>query len=132
MVERRTLGKALDISPEKLSFIQDGGVARERSSGIQTRSEPVHRGEAELKSVSPGMGESPRAPSEFSQNSAAMTVPGLSRILVPLTTRLNPATLQALRRACLEQRLQYRTPDSVQQIVEEAIRDWLRDRGFLG
>ena len=121
MAERRTLGKALDISLENVSFIQNGTAGENPRPGIAQNSDRRNALDSATKPSSMG------GPAASDQAS----FPGLSRILVPLTTRLNPTTLQALRRACLEQRLQYRTPDSVQQIVEEAIRDWLRDRGFL-
>jgi hypothetical protein len=51
--------------------------------------------------------------------------------LVSLTTRLSPATAEALRRAALEQRLQRRRPHTQQEIVEAAVRHWLATNGFL-
>lgn len=51
--------------------------------------------------------------------------------LVPLTTRITQATAEALRRAYLEQKLAGRSPDTQQDIVEAAIREWLAENAFL-
>jgi hypothetical protein len=56
----------------------------------------------------------------------------LPPILVSLTTRLSPATAEALRRAALEQRLRRRRPHTQQEIVEAAVRHWLTANGFSG
>jgi hypothetical protein len=47
------------------------------------------------------------------------------RVLVPLTTRLTLETADALRRAGLENRIHGLAPATVQEIVEEAITQWL-------
>ena len=60
------------------------------------------------------------------------TVAGSSKeTLVPLTTRLRPATAQALRRAYLEQKLAGKHPDTQQEIVEAALHAWLAQMGFM-
>ncbi len=55
----------------------------------------------------------------------------LDQVLVPVTVRLPHRMAQALRRAYLEQRLKHAKPDTQQEIVEEALGDWLSRRGFL-
>lgn len=55
----------------------------------------------------------------------------LDQLLVPVTIRLPHRTAQALRRAYLEQRLKHAKPDTQQDIVEEALGDWLSRQGFL-
>jgi hypothetical protein len=55
----------------------------------------------------------------------------LPPLLVSLTTRLSPATAEALRRAVLEQKLQRQRPQTQQEIVEAAVRGWLTANGFL-
>jgi hypothetical protein len=50
---------------------------------------------------------------------------------MPITTKLQYATVQALRRAYLEQKLNHATPDTQQEIVEFAVQDWLKKHGFL-
>lgn len=56
---------------------------------------------------------------------------GIANLLVPLTTRLQPTTAAALKRAGLEQKLRGQSPGTVQEIAEEAIQSWLRDYGYL-
>jgi len=55
----------------------------------------------------------------------------LDQVLVPVTVRLPHRMAQALRRAHLEQRLKHAKPDTQQEIVEEALGDWLLRQGFL-
>ena len=55
----------------------------------------------------------------------------LDQVLVPVTIRLPHRTAQALRRAYLEQRLKHAKPDTQQEIVAEALGDWLRGHEFL-
>lgn len=45
-----------------------------------------------------------------------------------ITTRLEPATVAALRRAALERRLRGEPTATVQEIVEEAVSEWLMSR----
>lgn len=56
---------------------------------------------------------------------------GVANLLMPLTTRLQPITAAALKRAGLEQKLRGHSPGTVQEIAEEAIQNWLRDYGYL-
>jgi len=51
-------------------------------------------------------------------------------MLVPLTTKLRRKTVHSLRRAYLEQKLNGRTPATQQEIIEEAVAEWLRRNGF--
>ena len=55
---------------------------------------------------------------------------GYIPILVSMTTRLSPATAEALRRAALELRLKRRKLHTQQEIVEAAVRHWLNVNGF--
>jgi hypothetical protein len=56
---------------------------------------------------------------------------GMSRRWVPLTTKLQPRTAAALKRAGLEQRLRGSDPATVQEIVEIAVADWLEQHDYL-
>lgn len=49
----------------------------------------------------------------------------------PLTTRLRKDVADALKRASLERQLRGETPWQVQDILDEALAPWLRDRGHL-
>jgi hypothetical protein len=64
----------------------------------------------------------PKPPSE---------TPFIDQLLVPLTTRLQPRTANALRRAYLEQKLKHARPSTQQEIIEAAVQEWLRKSGYL-
>lgn len=49
----------------------------------------------------------------------------------PLTTRLRADLGAALKRASLERELAGNHPYQVQEILDEALEPWLRDRGYL-
>lgn len=49
----------------------------------------------------------------------------------PLTTRLRSDLGEALKRASLERQLAKQTPNTVQDILEEALEPWLKDHGYL-
>jgi hypothetical protein len=51
---------------------------------------------------------------------------------VPLTTRVRVELASALKRASLERQLAGQHPNSLQDIVEEALEPWLRTNGYLG
>ena len=50
---------------------------------------------------------------------------------VPITIKLQYSTAQALRCAYLEQKLKHSTPDTQQEIVENAVQIWLQLNGYL-
>ena len=58
-------------------------------------------------------------------------MPGMANLLIPLTTRLQPSTAAALKRAGLEQKLRGQNPAAVQEIVEIAVSEWLEQNHFL-
>lgn len=49
----------------------------------------------------------------------------------PLTTRIRADYAAALKRASLERQLQGSTPNTVQEILEEALEPWLAKNGYL-
>ncbi len=53
-----------------------------------------------------------------------------SQGLGTLTVRLDPVLLNALRRAAVERRIAGEQPWSQQEIVEEALREWIEERGY--
>ncbi len=53
-----------------------------------------------------------------------------SQGLGTLTVRLHPALLNALRRAAVERRIAGEQPWSQQEIVQEALREWVEERGY--
>lgn len=130
MVERRTLGDALTMSPEKLAFIKgdESGV----KSSLSNPEPAVRTIElASTDSNKPNKQEltTTRATTRRQRARSEATLPNASEVLedllVPLTTRLPHRLVQSLRRICLEQRLRHAKPDSIQEIVETAIESWL-------
>ncbi len=153
MAERRGLGAAMALSPEKMAFIQSGPTPPKpaaRAAAIPARPEaPVPR-EPEPQSEEPlveALIETAPVERATASRPARKRQPAPIRertrhepmeeggfygqILVPLTTRLQPKTADALRRACLEQKLARKTPNTQQEIVEIALTQWLQDHNFL-
>jgi hypothetical protein len=50
---------------------------------------------------------------------------------VPLTTRVRSDYAAALKRASLERQLAGQTPNTLQDILEEALGPWLKDHGYV-
>ena len=86
---------------------------RERAKAVKPKPEPEDQGEG---------GEPP---------AAAPVAPPAYTDRMPLTTRIRSKFGIALKRASLERQLSGETPNTVQDILEEALEPWLRDRGFL-
>ena len=51
---------------------------------------------------------------------------------VPLTTRVRSDFATALKRASLQRQLDGVAPNTLQDILEEALEPWLRSNGYLG
>lgn len=49
----------------------------------------------------------------------------------PLTTRVRSEFATALKRASLERQLKGEVPNTLQDILEEALEPWLRNNGYL-
>jgi hypothetical protein len=130
MAERRSLSNAMDITPEKLAFIQ--GIPE--PTPMQTVA-PAIADDSQAISK-PRKRRVPRPSTRTQQPESDVThqqtPPSLlGALLVPLTTRLQPNTADALRRAYLEQKLSRRQPATQQEIVEAALADWLIRHGYL-
>ncbi|HKQ49878.1 MAG TPA: hypothetical protein VJZ71_17525 [Phycisphaerae bacterium] len=57
------------------------------------------------------------------------TATTLSR--VPISTRIRDDYARALKRASLERQLEGKEPNTLQDILEEAIEPWLKTNGYL-
>lgn len=147
MAERRGLGQAMAMTPEKLAFIQGTPVVPPQISPVVEISVPAVEAapKAVLDMNEPAEEQVRRArpkpvrASRSRETGATVDAKSQQRaeegafygqILVPLTTRLQPRTADALRRACLEQKLARKTPNSQQEIVELALAQWLEQNGF--
>lgn len=142
MAERRSLTDAVNLTPKLEAFIT-GGVPSESPQPVKnltddnpralgpesvvempTRHEPRPRvrGRPRAKERSTNEEGDPRTVDRAAEL--------LDDILVPLTTKLRRKTVQAIRRAYLEQKLAGRKPATQQEIIEEAVGDWLLRQGF--
>lgn len=147
MANRRSLNEALSISPEKMAFIHEGKTAAETAAvtpsapqpavsrlaiSEESPTEPQDSPPARPEKILPVGGRRRRGRGREEQIPAGdPLLRGMANLLVPLTTRLQPTTAAALKRAGLEQKLRGASPDTVQEIVEIAVADWLEDHDYL-
>lgn len=134
MTTRRSLGSALEMSPDKQAFIRGERQLTNDVNDTRPSAPPaIHRPLNALHPLSeaPQSFELPDVPFEAAQRSESARPSLLGEVLVPLTTRIRPETANALRRAYLEQKLAQRTPATQQEIIEEALTAWLRGHRFL-
>lgn len=140
MAERRTLNEAIDMTPEKLAFIQ--GKAAPAAKPPPVVLEPQAPAEEKTVELSrPGADAEatdeprPKIARRGSRARAVREAPQvgeiLDQLLVPVTIRLQHRTAQALRRAYLEQRLKHAKPDTQQEIAEQALVEWLESNDYL-
>lgn len=136
MANRRSLGDAMTMTPEKVAFIHGSAVKDQKAEAVR-KVTPVPETTIELESpvaVPPGENTATRQPRARRRRQAKeqpQATEILDQMLVPVTIRLQRKTAQALKRAHLEQRLNQAKPDTQQEIVEEALGDWLAGRGLL-
>jgi hypothetical protein len=127
----------MSLTPEKIAFIQGSSA---RATLPQQAAAPAPEEQAE-DSQAAAPAEKPTEPrAKSAKNKRATETPRPTEeereggyygsILVPLTTRLQPRTADSLRRACLEQKLARRSPDTQQEIVQLAVSEWLERNGF--
>ena len=152
MTQRRSLTDALELTPDKVAFINGSSGEKPRTDVVPDNStsivpapdaeqEPVPvedsnpttdvafepaRNERRRKSATAHSAATINKAPE--NHGAGMT---LGNVLVPLTTRLHPETALALKRASLEQRLRGFSPATVQEIVEQSVTHWLQSHGYL-
>ncbi len=130
----------MEMTPAKMAFIKGQETKESKSAAVEVPSSklPVEKS-VELQSPAAESNEPKESRSRPSRRSyrgrSSQEVPEagevLDQVLVPVTVRLPHRVAQALRRAYLEQRLKHAKPDTQQEIVEEALGDWLSRQGFL-
>ncbi|HEV2968553.1 MAG TPA: hypothetical protein VGY55_01110 [Pirellulales bacterium] len=69
----------------------------------------------------------PAAPTKAA--AATVATPTVNR--VPLSTRMREDFAKALKRASLERQLKGVAPNTLQDILEEAVEPWLKSNGYL-
>lgn len=86
----------------------------------------VFAGKAKPSQATPSQAATP-IPESVNAKAAAGNVIGR----VPLTTRVRSDFATALKRASLQRQLDGVTPNTLQDILEEALEPWLRSNGYL-
>ena len=139
MGERRSIGAAMELTPEQKAFVQTGATGPKTTTPTKSTTEPQRETDLQISDKSADTTQHERrvrrsrsrrqAPGLLPSNNEGLLV--VTNLLMQLTTRLHPTTYAALKRAGLEQKLYGRSPAMVQEIVEEAIQRWLRDYGYL-
>jgi hypothetical protein len=71
-------------------------------------------------------GKQPKRSAEARESKSQNTIG-----LVPFTTRVRADFAAALKRASLERQLAGEVPNTLQDILEEALSPWLRDHGYV-
>jgi hypothetical protein len=77
----------------------------------------------------PGQPAKPQSPSPRPEAREGKGQPSVSRL--PLTTRVRADYAAALKRASLERQLSGTQPNTLQDILEEALEPWLRSHGYI-
>lgn len=139
MAERRSMGEALQLTPKEHEFIrgqQEPGPGPTYADQDEAQVERASMQEApatKRASRPPTKTRQRRVkPQDVVREEAVTEGRGhTAGLLVPVTTRLRPDTADALRRACLEQKLARKHPSTQQEIVEVAVRSWLTKNGHL-
>lgn len=143
MTSRRSLNSAFAMPDAALAFIHDtssqaGEQQSSPSNGMETSKRLSAPTAVERRtSLAGGAKQEVRlrhtrgATGEGDSDHAVARPSLLGEVRVPLTTRLQSATADALRRANLEQRLKRLRPATQQDIVEIAVHEWLKRHGYL-
>lgn len=110
MVSRRSLIEGVEAASDVATSLEEAFVFGDKSKS----SKPTPGPTAAQVQVREGKGQ------------AATTIGR-----VPLTTRMRADFSEALKRASLERQLQKVSPNTLQDILEEAVEPWLRTNGYL-
>jgi hypothetical protein len=134
MADRRSIADAVTLTPKLESFVKSGvpevNTSPRVKSSIDTNEPAINESD-----MQPAAGQRPRgrprrpsrmpdAPAEPNRETTTNSI--LDEMLVPITTKLRRKTVQALRRVHLEQKLRDAKPATQQEIVEEAVEEWLK------
>lgn len=150
MVNRRSLGEGLSLTPDKMAFIQGSAQPAVSPKPALVKPPEIAVAPETIESEERGeeLPETPssdevetlnRSPTRRTRSRTRVEkdpkqdpiMLGMADLLIPLTTRLQPSTAVALKRAGLEQRLNGAKPATVQEIAEVAIARWLKDHDYL-
>jgi hypothetical protein len=110
-------GEAVDATPEKPKTPKakpERKEKQERRTSAKPKPEPQEEREGEHSNPI---------------SAAIATPPYAGRS--PLTTRIRSDLATALKRASLERQLAGEKPNTLQEILEEALEPWLKEKGYL-
>lgn len=124
----------MEMTPEKVAFIK-GEVKAETLQLAMAKTEektidiePLQRQVDAVKDPAP---RTTRRPSRRTASGTPDVSEVLDQVLVPKTFRIPHRTAEALTRVYLERKLNHVKPDTAQEIVEEALTDWLAKHRYL-
>ena len=129
MVKRRSLGDAL--TPDEQAFMEHGTAKKPKQ---KQKPEPKPKKRKEKTTMpQPALKEdfAVAAPQLPAIAHPLPQVPPITVGLVNLTTRIDPALSAALLRASMDRRIERRERATVQDIVAEALNEWLKKAGYL-
>ncbi|WP_169979823.1 hypothetical protein [Tautonia rosea] len=143
MTERRSLVEGLKSRPETDRSLEEQFIYGNRTPRAEeppkTRARP-QRPKAAKAPTAPKGEETPKVdtaepatskPAKQEAGTATATRPAAIVSRVPFTTRLRADMAQAVKRASLERQLEGVEPNTVQEILEDALEPWLRANGYL-
>lgn len=115
MKERRSLVAGLKTDPEQQKIEEEFvfGSKRSQDSAADSAPQPA--------------AQSSHAPEALPDRSILPQMAGR----IPVTTRCRPEVASALKRASLQRQLAGTEPYYVQDIMEVALENWLRDKGYI-
>lgn len=100
---------------------------RPLTEGLKTTRSPIDQErEKEFVYGSKAMDEKPDQPVVAAPARAAV-----NHARLPISTRIRSDLASALKRASLERQLSKTEPNTLQDILEEAIEPWLKSNGYL-
>lgn len=133
--DRRSLTAALSRTPEVEQFLRGDKAKPAKPNPQPKRQEIPDSGEdqaekvtaitPEQKEKSPADPIAGRIQRAKKKPTEKPVLTPLSKPLVAITTRFQPETADALRRASLERKLASKTPWTQQEIIEAAVKTWL-------
>jgi hypothetical protein len=134
MANRRSIADAVTLTPKLDAFVKtglpDSGDSPRLDLSADTAANPSETPPSGTRRPPGRPRRSLRTPAVLGEpDLETQTNAKLDEMLVPITTKLRRKTIQALRRVHLEQKLRDAKPATQQEIIEEAIHDWLTRNG---
>ena len=129
MPKRRSLSAGIKVTKEQEEdFIYDR--KQKRPAKAEPKEVPPKKPKARAR---PTLQDEPSQPEE---EQLAIPAPieapaSIPAGRAPLSTRIRADIAAALKEASLKRQLTRETPNTVQEILEEALEPWLKERGFF-